>query len=452
MSKYLDVEILSKISHEQVLSYEPNFLNCIRTVGGKEKKKIYIQLQNLKKQEIHISLTLKYETISLKKEKDHVGFQPHQSLTKTVVLGPNETKSESVETYSPYATGSFTLFLESVVSVARKTIETVKTIINSLKALENGEIETMNFIKNYSHRSTIKKESPDSLFLQEFNPKKKIGEAKKKKFPFPSQSFNAPKQLLSNLEKKYNTRKKTRKVIRDDSDEDIADGSSPLNEFVDDESEIEVFSSEDDEIQAEQEQEEEEEPVVEEEEIVPPISKKRKREAIVVSIPEVKKKEKHVEQEKESIADVVEKEIVPTKAPKPELTKKQSKLDKKNLEMEKPTKKPKLFENETNESSSLNIFRDDKEERVAKEKANLIDYDTIEFDWEDVSSPLIAPTDEEIKDNEFAFSPEFLENILLPENQFPCLYRATPKEKETDQKFSPIEMAKKVLQPSNTVE
>jgi len=145
---------------------------------------------------------------------------------------------------------------------------------------------------------------------------------KKKKFPFPSQSFNAPKQLLSNLEKKYNTRKKTRKVIRDDSDEDIADGSSPLNEFVDDESEIEVFSSEDDEIQAEQEQEEEEEPVVEEEEIVPPISKKRKREAIVVSIPEVKKKEKHVEQEKESIADVVEKEIVPTKAPKPELTKK----------------------------------------------------------------------------------------------------------------------------------
>jgi len=69
MSKYLDVEILSKISHEQVLSYEPNCLNCIRTVGGKEKKKIYIQLQNLKKQEIHISLTLKYETISLKKKK-----------------------------------------------------------------------------------------------------------------------------------------------------------------------------------------------------------------------------------------------------------------------------------------------------------------------------------------------------------------------------------------------
>jgi len=184
MSKYLDVEILSKISHEQVLSYEPNCLNCIRTVGGKEKKKIYIQLQNLKKQEIHISLTLKYETISLKKEKDHVGFQPHQSLTKTVVLGPNETKSESVETYSPYATGSFTLFLESVVSVARKTVETVKTIITSLKALENGEIETMNFIKNYSHRSTIKKESPDSLFLQEFNPKKKIGEAKKRNFHF----------------------------------------------------------------------------------------------------------------------------------------------------------------------------------------------------------------------------------------------------------------------------
>jgi len=185
MAKYLEVEILSKISHEQVLSYEPNCLNCIRTVGGKEKKKIYISLTNLKKQEIHISLTLKYETISLKKEKDHVGFEPHQSLTKTVVLGPLETKSESVETYSPYATGSFTLFLESVVSVARKTVDTVKTIINSLKAAENGEIEDMNFIKNYSHRSTIKKESPYSLFLQEFNPKKKIGESKKRNFHFP---------------------------------------------------------------------------------------------------------------------------------------------------------------------------------------------------------------------------------------------------------------------------
>jgi len=115
------------------------------------------------------------------------------------------------------------------------------------------------------------------------------------------------------------------------------------------------------------------------------------------------------------------------------------------LEIEKPNKKPKLFD-ETNENSSLNIFRDEKEEKVVKEKANLIDYDKLDFAWEVEcpSSPLIAPIDEEIKDNEFAFSPEFLENILLPENQFPCLYRcSTPKEKETDQKFSPIEMAKK---------
>jgi len=65
----LEVEVISKISHEQVLSYEPNCLNCIRTVGGKEKKKIYVTLRNLKKQELNVQLTLKYEVIKLKKRK-----------------------------------------------------------------------------------------------------------------------------------------------------------------------------------------------------------------------------------------------------------------------------------------------------------------------------------------------------------------------------------------------
>jgi len=87
--------------------------------------------------------------------------------------------------------------------------------------------------------------------------------------------------LLSNLEKKYNTRKKTTKVIRDDSDEDIADGSSPINEFVDDvESELESLSSEDDEVEVQGEQEEQQEEIVEEEEqevVEEPISKKKKK-------------------------------------------------------------------------------------------------------------------------------------------------------------------------------
>jgi len=91
----IKVELLSTISHEQVLSYEPNCLNCIRVTGGKEKKKIYVQIENYNKFNVEVAMTLKYETIKLKKEREHIGFKPHESQPKFVTLMPLEKKIRS---------------------------------------------------------------------------------------------------------------------------------------------------------------------------------------------------------------------------------------------------------------------------------------------------------------------------------------------------------------------
>jgi len=123
--------------------------------------------------------------------------------------------------------------------------------------------------------------------------------------------------LLSNLEKKYNTRKKTTKVIRDDSDEDIADGSSPINEFVDDvESELESLSSEDDEVEVQGEQEEQQEEIVEEEEqevVEEPISKKEKENQSLFQFQKSKRKRKPLNMKKNQLQMSSKKKLHPSK-------------------------------------------------------------------------------------------------------------------------------------------
>jgi len=220
----LEVEVISKISHEQVLSYEPNCLNCIRTVGGKEKKKkIYVTLRNLKKQELNVQLTLKYDTIKLKKEKDHIGgFIPHQSLTKTVDLSPLEKKVEAMEIYSPYATGTFFLYLETIVTLGKNVIQSTDTRVKSLKAHGEGEVEELDFFKNFSHRSTIKKDNPSSFF-----------------FKADSKSSNKPAKQKG--EKKQEKKKpKKKKFDLEDSEE------SPPIKYLDEEDENLEFKSESD--------------------------------------------------------------------------------------------------------------------------------------------------------------------------------------------------------------
>jgi len=120
-----------------------------------------------------------------------------------VDLSPLEKKVEALEIYSPYATGTFNLYLETIVQIGKIITEPINTRVKSLKAHDEGEVEELDFFKNFSHRSTIKKDNPSSFFFKadtksSSKPAKQQGDKQKK----GKKETQKKRSLISKIAKK----------------------------------------------------------------------------------------------------------------------------------------------------------------------------------------------------------------------------------------------------------
>jgi len=98
------------------------------------------------------------------------------------------------------------LNLETIAFCGKKTLQTIDTRVKALKARENGAFEEIEYFTNYSHRSTIKKDNPDSFFFQKADTTAKATKAPKKskenKEPKKEKEPKPKKEKKSKIDKK----------------------------------------------------------------------------------------------------------------------------------------------------------------------------------------------------------------------------------------------------------
>jgi len=118
--------------------------------------------------------------------------------------------------------------------VEKKTLQTIDTRVKALKARENGAFEEIEYFTNYSHRSTIKKDNPDSFFFQKADTTAKATKAPKK-----SKENKEPKKVKEPKPKKEKKAKLTKKMKKQSVESSGSSEEFNISDIIEDDDNIE---------------------------------------------------------------------------------------------------------------------------------------------------------------------------------------------------------------------